>query len=177
MRSYPAPSYASGDPELTAALDVLSYVLGGGETSRLYRALVVDQKIAAAAGAWYWGDRKDEGTMGLYAIPAGETSPNTIAAAIKAVVDDVVANGITEDELARTKTKLAADAVFARDQQFHLAYTYGTGLMTGQSLDDITTWPNRIAAVSLDDVKTAARTVLGPEAVSVTGILLPEKAS
>src|SRR5690606_1320613 len=42
-RAYVAPSYTTAKGDEAHALDVLSVVLGGGSTSRLYRGLVVEQ--------------------------------------------------------------------------------------------------------------------------------------
>ena len=52
-----------------------------------------------------------------------------------------------------------------------MAYAYGEGLMTGLSMADIHEWPDRIRAVTADDVLDAARALLA--GVAVTGELLP----
>ncbi len=52
-RFYLAPSEHTGKPGEAEALEVLADILGGGSTSRLYRQLVVEQGIAAGAGAGY----------------------------------------------------------------------------------------------------------------------------
>src|ERR1700687_146664 len=44
-RNYLVPSYAKARKD-AAALEVLAHILGSGSTSRLYRALVVDQRVA-----------------------------------------------------------------------------------------------------------------------------------
>ena len=48
-----APSYHKGESQYAYALQVLARLLGGGETSRLWKALVVDRKIALSAWAGY----------------------------------------------------------------------------------------------------------------------------
>ena len=53
-RIFLVPSAATARAGESAALDVLAQVLGTGSNSYLYRALVVDQKLAVGAGAWYW---------------------------------------------------------------------------------------------------------------------------
>ena len=93
-------------------------------------------------------------------------------AEIDAVLDDVKANGITADELKRTKAKLIANLVYARDNQANLARAFGTALTTGMTVDDVLEWPDRIEAVKVEDVKAAAAKVLDIRR-SVTGILLP----
>jgi zinc protease len=96
-----------------------------------------------------------------------------VEAEIDAVLADIKANGITADELARTKVTLLADTVYARDNQGNLARAFGTALTTGTTVDDVLGWPDRVAAVTLEDVKAAAAKTLDLRR-SVTGILLPE---
>ena len=52
-RDYLAPSYRKGETQYAYALQVLARLLGGGETSRLWRALVADRKLALSAWAGY----------------------------------------------------------------------------------------------------------------------------
>ena len=49
-RVYLAPSYLAGDYRYAYALQVLAEVLGGGATSQLYKALVIDQGICLSRG-------------------------------------------------------------------------------------------------------------------------------
>ncbi|MGH6929019.1 MAG: M16 family metallopeptidase, partial [Dongiaceae bacterium] len=58
-RLYQAPSYHRGAKEHAYALEVLAEIIGGGTSSRLYRSLVVEQKVATSAGAGYDPDDLD----------------------------------------------------------------------------------------------------------------------
>ena len=88
------------------------------------------------------------------------------------MLEDVKANGITEDELKRTKATLSANMIYARDNQSNLARSFGTALTTGMTVTDVLEWPDRVEAVTLADVKKAAAKALDIRR-SVTGILLP----
>jgi zinc protease len=83
----------------------------------------------------------------------------------------VIAHGITADELERAKTGLIADAVYAQDNQETLARWYGAGLATGETVDQIRTWPDRVRAVTAEQVQAAARQWLDIHR-SVTGYLV-----
>ena len=61
-------------------------------------------------------------------------------------------------------------AIFARDNQNTMAQIYGTGLINGQTIDEIFKWPDVIATVKADEVASAIRDVVKPER-SVTGLL------
>jgi len=172
QRSYLVPSYATSKKD-AEALEVLSHVLGSGSTSRLYRALSIEQRIATNAGSFYQGTSLDDTRFGVYAIP----QPGVPFAAVEGAVDDVIAdlikNGVSAEELDRAKTRMIADAVYAQDNQAALARWYGVALMTGSTVDDVKAWPERIRAVTADRVRDAARTWLERRR-SVTGYLVKE---
>jgi len=186
QRSYLAPSYhrpGAGDPY---ALDVLAQILGGGATSRLYRALVVEQGLASMAGAGYQGGALDDGEFSLHVLPrnlsaealakADGQSAAVIDTAIEQELAKLLRDGVSAAEVTRAKRQLVADAVYAQDNQQTMAQIFGEGLAAGHSIDDIVAWPDRIQAVTPARVNAAARHVLRIEQ-SVTGILLPEKKS
>src|SRR5207253_3124923 len=52
-RLYLAPSYVDGETKYADALQVLSEVFGGGVSSRLHTALVLDRPLATSAGSFY----------------------------------------------------------------------------------------------------------------------------
>ena len=68
-RNYLAPSYTRGASEHAYPLEVLTEILGGGTTSRLYRALVVDQGLAASAGVSYGPGSVDLSALAVYLSP------------------------------------------------------------------------------------------------------------
>ena len=170
-REYLAPSETTAKAGESEALDVLSHVLGSGANSRLYRTLVVDKGIALSAGAFYSGTAVDYARFGVYAAPRPGVSLHDVEQGIDAVLNDVIAHGVTADELERAKNRLIADAVYAQDNQATLARWYGAALATGQTVDQVRTWPDRIRAVSADAIQQAARTWLDRRR-SVTGYLV-----
>jgi zinc protease len=170
-REYLAPSETSAKPGESEALDVLAHVLGTGANSRLYRTLVVDKGMALSAGAFYSGTALDYAKLGVYAAPKPGVTLHEVEQGIDAVINDVIAHGVTADELDRAKTRLIADAVYAQDNQATLARWYGAALATGQTVDMVKTWPDRIRAVTADDIQQAARTWLDRRQ-SVTGYLV-----
>ena len=99
--SYLAPSYNTGPKEQAYALQVLTELLGGGTTSRLYRALVVDQKLAAGAGSYYSATAYDLSTFGLYASPRPDVpSGSQVEQALEAEIDRLLADGVSDEEVA-----------------------------------------------------------------------------
>jgi zinc protease len=170
-RDYLVPSETTAEPGDSEALEVLAHVLGTGDGCRLYRTLVVDKGIALNAGAFYSGTALDYAKLGVYGTPKPGVTLHDVEAGIDAVLSDVIDHGITADELDRAKTRLIADAVYAQDNQSALARWYGAALATGQTVDKVRTWPDRIRAVTADAVQQAARVWLDRRR-SVTGYLV-----
>ena len=126
---------------------------------------------ALTAGAFYSGTALDYAKFGVYAAPRPGVSLHDMEQGIDAVLNDVVAHGVTPDELERAKNRLIADAVYAEDNQATLARWYGAALATGQTVEQVRAWPDRIRAVTADSIQQAARTWLDRRQ-SVTGYLV-----
>ncbi len=173
-RYYTAPSYTNAKPGEAEALDLLMKILADGATSRLYKKLVVDDKIAATSGGDFSGWGLDGGAISLYAVAGNGTSLDKIEAAVNGVLKDIRENGVTPAELERAKKTFLADFIYESDNQASLARRYGWGVAVGRSVADIEAWPAAIAKVTPEDVKKAADTYLDPRR-SVTGWLLPEE--
>ncbi len=169
------PSYRTGAPGEAEALEVLAFLLGSGQTSILYKRLVMEEKIAVAAGAHYMGTALDETRFFIYAVPVPGVALEQIDAAIAATIDGLATVGFTAADLARAKTRLIAEAVYARDSQMTLANWYGASLATGLTLADIAAWPDRIEAVTVEQVQAALRYLDKRRAVA--GYLLPAEAA
>jgi len=175
-RMYLAPGNHWGDAALMPALDVLEQILGGGSTSRLYRGLVVEQGVAVSAGSWYRSDGLGPMTFGLYASPREGVEVADLEAAIDAEIRNLLAEGVTGEEVEIAVRKLRRGAIFARDDVLYPARLFGRILTSGGTIADIEEWPDRIAAVTPADVLEAAKAVF-VERQSTTSILLPQPAS
>ena len=175
-RRYVAPSYRSGDTAQAYPLQVLAEVLGGGETSRLNRSLVVDQQLAASAGADYEATRLDLGTFVIYASPRPGRDIAALERAVEAEVKRVRDDGVTDEEVARAKRRLQAATIYALDSLSTGARTIGAALSTGSTVDAVEAWPDRIGAVTPEQVRAAARAVLKDD-TAVTSLLKPARTS
>ena len=172
MRMYRVPSYVTAEDGVAEALDMLSTIAGGGATSRLYQELVVDRQIAVAAGAYYSGGNRSLGEFGVYAYPAEGVDFATVEAAIDEVLAGMMEAPPETGEFERARTRLVAAHVYEQDSQFALAMDYGQSLTIGLTIEDVEEWPDRIEAVTPDDVQNAAREFLDMEE-AVTGTLAP----
>lgn len=175
-RFYLAPSYASAEGNEAYAVQILNEVFGAGVTSRLYQALVVDQELAVGAGSAYSASDLDRSIFGVFVTPRPGADLTAIETAVDVEIARLLSDGVTEAEIAPARERLVIHAAYARDSLTTPARTLGRGLTIGMSVEDIEAWPQRIAAVTVDDVMAAAHQVLRRDR-SVTGLLLRDEQS
>jgi zinc protease len=170
-RIYRVPSYAQGTPGQAEGLETYAQLLGGDQTSLLYRVLVEQKKLATDAGASYDGNSRDSAEFSVYAVPR----PGVTLEALEKAVDQVLGVAALalprDNDLARAKTQLIAGVTYRRDSQFALASAYGQALAIGLTVDDVNEWPARIRAVGAEGVRKAAQALSRKEAV--TAYLIP----
>ncbi|WP_316014376.1 pitrilysin family protein [Roseobacter sp. HKCCA0434] len=159
IRSYLAEERDAGAQEEAAALTILAEILGGGPTSVLYRALVVEQGLAVSAGAFYGATRLDDTSFGVFVVPGADVSLEEAEAAMDAALAQFMEEGPEPEHLERILTQVRASEIFSRDSQEGLARAYGAALTSGLTVEDVAAWPDVLAAVTEEDVMAAAERV------------------
>jgi zinc protease len=172
-RYYLAPSATTAAAGESAALDVLAQLMGSGSNSYLYRALVVDRPLAVSADAGYQGTALDPTQFMISVSPKPGVEFAQVEQVIDSVISDVGQNPVRAEDLERVKTQLIAEAIYAQDNQATLARWYGGALTTGLSIDDLRSWPDRIRAVTAEQVRDVAQKWLDKKR-SVTGYLIKD---
>jgi zinc protease len=172
-RYYLVPSASTAALGESPALDVLAQLMGGGSNSYLYRALVVDRALAVSASAAYQGTSLDPTQFSISAAPKPGVDFASVEHAIDAIIAELQQNPVPAEDLERVKTQLIAEAIYAQDSQATLARWYGGGLTTGSTVEDIRSWPDRIRAVTAEQVRAAAQKWLDKKR-SVTGFLIKD---
>jgi len=173
-RAYLGPLRVELGPNGEEAMQLLGEILGGGPTSRLYRALVIEQGVAVSAGSYDRSQALDYTTFHLYAQPRAQTTLAELEAAVDALLQQVKEGGITEGELRQAKDRMQASAIFARDAPTTGPRLIGGDLATGSTLEEIQGWPERVEAVTVEQVNELLRNLL-VKSRSVTGYLLPQE--
>jgi len=173
-RLYRAISYGTDQGREAHALDVAIEILGGSQTSRLYRILVEERGIAVGAGASTQTGGLGGGLVSFGAMPAEGVSLETLEAAMDEIIAAYLRDGPTEAELARAKSSLTAAAIYARDSQYNMANIFGASLAQGESIDDIVNWPADIAAVTREEALEMARRTLVIDHAVTGWLMAPE---
>jgi zinc protease len=133
---------------------------------------VMEEKLAVSAWAYYHGTALDQSRFIVNMTPAPGVTLEALDKAFDRALAKFLDEGVDAGALARAKTRLVADATYARDSQSDLARWYGSSLAIGQTLRDVEEWPARIEAVSAETVIEAARRWLDHKP-AVTGYLRP----
>ena len=169
--SWLTPSfYQPGDAEA----DMAAHILGGGKASRLYKALVYEQKIAQDVQA----GQQSSGLTSVFQIVATARPGHTaeeLEAAIQKQLDSLTTNGPTAEEMKSTKTVILTGLVTQIESLGALAdllnhYNHYTG-DPGYLNKDIA----RYQAVTADGVKQFITSSLGRSQRVVVQVLPGEK--
>jgi zinc protease len=174
-RSHLAASLGWGDPALPPVLEVLAEALGGGNTARLFRRLAVERDVAVSVHVSYDANSLGPAEFSVRTSPNPKTDLEDLEKAVEAEIALVIKDGLTEAEIARAKAGLLAEATYARDSLTAGANTLGAALARGYPIASVEDWPDRLRAVTVDQVNAAARALLAEKA-TVTSLLRPAEA-
>ncbi len=109
LEGYHRPDYRSKDD---AVFDAISDVMSDGRTSRLYRSLVRDKKIASfSQGISGYPGVKYPHLFAFLAVPLTGPTPQAMADALPAEIDRLKKEDVTDDELKMVKTRAKAGLI------------------------------------------------------------------
>ena len=166
---YPVPNHQSTD---AAALDLLSVVLSGGRSSRLYRHLVYERQLALEAGGDYSYFSFDPNLFWFYATPLPGQTPETMEKELLGEMEQLKKEPVGDEELKRAKNQIEAGFVFQDDSVHKRAALLARfELIGGYALKD--QYLDKIRAVTAADLQRVARRYFTEEKKNV-GILLPK---
>ncbi|HZV98537.1 MAG TPA: pitrilysin family protein [Methylophilaceae bacterium] len=143
------------------ALEILSGVLDGNASARLNQKLVRQDRIAVDVSAGY--DLVLRGRESLFELDGTPSEGKTAAeleAALLDQIEKIKESGVTEEELQRVKAQVIAADVYQRDSMFYQGMQIGRLEITGFSWRTIDEYPERLKAVTSEQVQAVARKYL-----------------
>jgi zinc protease len=168
--AYKAPNIPHED---SYALEVLTSVLSGGKSARIYRSLIDRKRIALSAGAGYANIQKYPFLFYLYGTALPEKSIGEVESALYEEVDRIKRRAPNFRELNRAKNQIEADFIMGQDSIFFQAELLGIFEMVGDwRLKN--TYLDEVWKVSPRQVQKAAQKYLVEDKRTV-GILIPVK--
>ncbi len=172
-REYIAPSLHYGDAAQVMPLMLFAKYFGGGDTSVLYRELVMNQKLATSISADYDGFALGPETFSIAAVPADGVSLETLEKAIDETIQKTLNAPIVADDFARAKVLFKADSIYSREGLQGMANIVGTLRMLDLPATWFETWDAQVDAATDEQALAAAKAVLVLNH-SVTGTLMPQ---
>jgi zinc protease len=156
------------------ALDLLTTILGAGESSRLNRTLVRESRVAVGAQVLHnpFGPMRGAGLLAALAIANQGVTADSMNLQLQRQMA-LAAEALTSDELNKAKNAWRAGTIMGRQQALAVSDAVHYAAMFLGSPDAVNREATRYANVSLDDLRRVARTYLRPEN-SLTLIILPE---
>ncbi|MFZ0284350.1 MAG: pitrilysin family protein, partial [Terriglobales bacterium] len=154
LEGYHRPDYRDPDD---AVYDGIADLMSDGRTSRLYRALVRDKKIASSsAGFTGVPGNKYPQLFGFYAVPLPGHKPEEMAEAIHAEIDKLKKEDISDDELKMIKTRAKANLIRGLGNNEGLAFQLGMAQARYGDWRELFRQVDRIDKISKPDIRRVA---------------------
>ena len=154
LEGYHRPAFDHPDD---ATYDVIQDLLSSGRTSRLYRALVRDKKIAAAAsGFGGFPGVKYPGLFAFFGVPTPGHTPEETRDAIRAEIERLKTEDVSDAELAMVKTRTRANLIRRLDSNQGLAIQLGIAVTRYGDWRELFREVDRIQKVTKADVRRVA---------------------
>lgn len=158
------------------AMDILAGVLDGNESARLNKRLVREQQVASAVGAGYDSFSRGPGLFMLEATPSEGKTVVDVEIALRKEIEQVVKEGVSEDELRRVKAQVMAGEVYKRDSLFYQAMQIGQMESLGLGHRTIPLMLEKLQAVTAGQVRQVAEEFLRDDYLTVA-VLDPQPLS
>lgn len=167
------PSYHTQKQQEAYAYEVLGAILDQGESGLLYRRLVRGRGLASGVAASYDPDARGDADLTIAMTPAPGKPVALVEKALQDTLNDLAQKGFDDKAVNDAKARLKREAIFARDSLMMPGYVFGSALTTGHTVADVEAWPQRIEAVTKDQVNQALRDLVG-NPHRLTAELLPD---
>jgi zinc protease len=141
-------------------LDFLSEILGGGHSSRIYRALVADKQIAVEANTWTYNLQQD-GLFGIEAtLPPTSQDYDGVKKALTEQIENIKSSGVSDVELEKARNQLLKELITRNLSIESKAQLLGRAAVTMGDIRKVNTIIDEIRSVTKEDIQRAANQYL-----------------
>jgi len=166
---YPVPNFSHPD---NYALGVLANILFSGKSSRLYRSLVYEKKLALDIGGEYPNLSANPDLFYMYGVPQPGRTADELEKALYAEIETLKTEPVTDPELQKAKNQIEAGFIMGQDSNFYQAMQIGSAEAAGAGYAYQESYVENIQKVTKEDLSRAAKTYLIEDHRTV-GILIP----
>lgn len=138
--------------------DAIDDILSRGRTSRLYRRLVRDEKIAVAAASFSGlPGEKYPGLWIAYAVPAKGHTNEEVQASMREEIERLKREPVSDAELAKFRTRARADLIRSLDSNQGLAFALAEYQQLFGDWRELFGYLDKVEAVTAEDIQRVAR--------------------
>jgi predicted Zn-dependent peptidase len=160
IEAYHRPSYRDPDDPV---YDAISDIMSNGRVSRLYRSLVRDKKIAAAAAGFTgFPGSKYPHLFAFYAIPNAGHTPQEVADAFQEEINRLKTQDVSDEELQMFKTRAKADLIRGLGSNEGLATELATMQLRYGDWRELFRQIDRYDKVTKQDIRRVANQTFAP---------------
>jgi zinc protease len=170
------PGAQDADTRDALALIVLSALLDGYSGARLDRALVQGAggvRLADSAGAGFGPLGRGPAQFTLTAVPSAGVGAAEVEKALRAELERIAREGVSEAELQRVKTQWAAGEIYKLDSVYNQAQELGTWWVNGLASDSAVRLMAALRAVTAEQVRSVAQRLFPDERLNAA-VLVPD---
>jgi zinc protease len=161
MSAYRVPGLTSKD---ATAMEMISAILSGGASSKLYKKMVDEKKNTLQVGAFNYV-LEDYGAYITFALPNNNTSLDVL---LKDIDDEIIklqTNLVSEDDYKKIQNQFENNYVNANSRMLGVAENLAKGYtFYNKNTNNINQELDKIRSVSREDIRDAAKKYLQPNA-------------
>lgn len=158
LQAYRTPSMKSRDARV---LDMISTLLSDGKSSRLYKKIVDDKKMALNIGAFNYS-QEDYGTYILYGLPQGEATTKDLTREIDEEIVKLQTELISEKEFQKLQNIYEKNYVESNSSVEGIADNLATYYMLYGDVNLINTEMDIYRSITREEIKNVAKKYLNP---------------
>lgn len=158
VAAYRTPSMKTRDARI---LDMISTILSDGKSSRLYKKIVDDKKMALQIGAFSYS-QEDYGTYILYGLPQGDFTSEDILREIDMEIVKLQTELIPEKELQKLQNKYENNYVNSNASVEGIADNLATYYMLYGDVNLINTEIDIYRSITREEIRDVAKKYLNP---------------
>jgi len=149
--------------EDTVALEILTKILGGGHSSRLYRELVAQKQLAVGAESFMWSLEQDGLLAAGAVMPPFGSDPNKVLGIIKKHIARLRTEPVTKHELTKAKNQMLRSVVTQNLTIASKADTLGSAAVDIGDVSSVNRQIDEIRKVTRGDILRVASKYLAPK--------------
>ncbi len=157
------------------ALEVLAYILGGNDTSRLPRIVKMEKRLVDSIIVSHSANRY----TGFFSV-SGTTTPDKLKGATGNIMDTIADTAVrlpTHEEVERAKQVLKSTFIYDLETVKQRGMKIGEAVVEMGGLGYIMNYTKKIDGVGLEEIRSAIEKYLRPDRLNVVGILPKKGAS